>query len=267
MQQVRQGFILSRLTSFPASLAAGLACVFARLCGLADEIARSRIVTGAEAAFFSNLPVRFEAVTRLLQVAPWPDRRRAETAFRFFARMGRRRAAVLLLLALSFAGCAGSLPAAFSPPGGGARLANVPFFPQLDFQCGPASLAGVLNYYGKRITPEEIAQAIFRENIRGTVTLDMVLYAREQGLSAIWFSGSVDEIVEAINNGSPLIVMVDYGFSVVSHNHYMVVVGYDPKGIVANSGTSRETHILWSDFLPIWERAKRWTLRIEPKNG
>ncbi|HVO84412.1 MAG TPA: C39 family peptidase [Syntrophobacteria bacterium] len=173
----------------------------------------------------------------------------------------------MLLLVLSFAGCAGSLPAAFSPPVGGVRLANVPFFPQLDYQCGPASLAGVLNYYGKRITPEEVAQAIFRKNIRGTVTIDMVLYAREQGFSARWFSGSVGEIVEAIDSGSPLVVMVDYGFSVVSHNHYMVVVGYDPKGIVANSGTSRETHISWSDFLRPWERATRWTLRIEPKDS
>lgn len=174
---------------------------------------------------------------------------------------------MLLLLAVSLAGCAGSLPAGFSPPVGAARLANVPFFPQLDYQCGPASLAGVLNYHGKRITPDQVAQAIFRKNIRGTVTIDMVLYARDQGFSARWFNGSVAEIVEAINNGSPLIVMVDYGFSVVSQNHYMVVVGYDPWGIVANSGTSRETHISWSDFLPTWERAKRWTLRIEPKNA
>lgn len=176
-------------------------------------------------------------------------------------------AAVLLLLAVLLTGCAGRLPTAFAPPVGAARLANVPFFPQVEYQCGPASLAGVLNYYGKRITPEEVAQAIFRDNIRGTVTLDMVLYARERGFAARWFNGSVGEIVEAINAGSPLIVMVDYGFSVVSRNHYMVVVGYDSRGIVANSGTSRETHIAWSDFLPVWERANRWTLSIEPKDS
>ena len=186
---------------------------------------------------------------------------------RLLAGRGGRTAAVLLLVAVSLAGCAGGLPATFSPPVGAARLANVPFFPQLDYQCGPASLAGVLNYYGKRITPEEVAQAIFRENIRGTVTLDMVLYAREQGFSARWFKGTVGEIVETINAGSPLVVMVDYGFSVVSRNHYMVVVGYDSEGIVANSGTSRETHISWSDFLPTWEKANRWTLRIEPKDS
>ena len=238
-----------------------------RLCSLADEITRSRAIASAEAESSSNLLVRLEAVKRPSRVAPGAEHRRSEEASRLLARIAGRTAAVLLLLAVSLAGCAGSLPTAFSPPVGAARLANVPFFPQLDYQCGPASLAGVLNYYGKRITPEEVARAIFRENIRGTVTLDMVLYAREQGLSARWSSATVGDIVQALDDSIPLIVMVDYGFSVVSKNHYMVVVGYDPKGIVANSGISRETHISWSDFLPTWEKAKRWTLRIEPKDG
>ena len=153
----------------------------------------------------------------------------------------------------------------FSPPPGAARLDQVPFFPQLDYQCGPAALAEVLNYYGKSVTPEEVAGAIFRPKIRGTVTLDMVLYAREQGLSARWFNGSVADIVRAIDDGVPLIVMVDFGFARISKNHFMVVLGYGPDGIVVNSGASRETLIVWKEFLPDWERATRWTLRIEPK--
>jgi|GEM_PF-263361 len=238
-----------------------------RICSLADEITRSRASASAEAESSSNLLVRLEAVKRPSRVAPGAEHRRPKVALRLVGRIAGRTAAVLLLLAISLAGCAGSVAAPFSPPAGAARLTNVPFFPQLDYQCGPASLAGVLNYYGKRITPEEVARAIFRENIRGTVTLDMVLYAREQGLSARWSSAAVGDIVQAVDERSPVIVMVDYGFSVVSRNHYMVVVGYDPKGIVANSGISRETHISWNDFLPTWERAKRWTLRIEPKNS
>jgi len=238
-----------------------------RLCSLTDEITRSRAIASAEAESSGNLLVRLGAVKRPSRVAPGAEQRRPKAVLRHLGRIAGRTAAVLLLLTLSLTGCAGTVPAPFSPPASAARLTNVPFFPQLDYQCGPASLAGVLNYYGKRITPEEVAQAIFRENIRGTVTLDMVLYAREQGLSARWFSGSVGEIVAAVNDGSPVIVMVDYGFSVVSRNHYMVVVGYDPKGIVANSGISRESHLSWNDFLPTWEKAKRWTLRIESKGA
>ena len=216
--------------------------------------------------------MRLDALKRLLRAESSTEPWRPEAALPILSAVTPRMAALALLFALSLVGCAGSRSSfAPSPPAGAARLANVPFFPQLDYQCGPASLAGVLNYYGRRTSPDEAAQAIFRPSIRGTVTLDMVLYARQQGLSARWFSGTVGDIVQAVDDGVPLIVMVDYGFSVVSQNHYMVVVGYDPKGIVANSGTSRETHISWSDFLPTWERAKCWTLRIElehsPKTG
>ena len=48
-------------------------------------------------------------------------------------------------------------------PQGRVTRIEVPFFPQEDFQCGPAALATVLNYwYGKAgtakgLTPEEIA--------------------------------------------------------------------------------------------------------------
>jgi hypothetical protein len=212
-------------------------------------------------------PVCVEALKQVSRVAPAAEPSWLKVAPRRLARVTAPAATVALLLAVALAGCASTVPAAFSPPAGAARVADVPFFPQLDYQCGPASLAGVLNYYGKRISPEEIAQAIFRENIRGTVTLDMLLYAREQGFAARWSSATVGDIVQAVDERVPLIVMVDYGFSVISRNHYMVVVGYDPKGILANSGPSRETHISWNDFLPTWERAKCWALRIEPKNS
>ncbi|HLB02506.1 MAG TPA: C39 family peptidase, partial [Nitrospiria bacterium] len=37
---------------------------------------------------------------------------------------------------------------------------GVPFYPQKEYQCGPASLAAVLNYFGQAVSPEEIAEAI-----------------------------------------------------------------------------------------------------------
>jgi ABC-type bacteriocin/lantibiotic exporter with double-glycine peptidase domain len=194
--------------------------------------------------------------------APEKQRRRPEAFLQYLSAAAGALAVSALLL---MASCATSGLPPFSPPSGSARLDHVPFFAQVDYECGPASLAGVLNYYGRKVTPEQVAAAIFRFNIRGTVTLDMVLYARDQGLSANWYDGSVDDLVRAVNAGVPIIVMVDYGFFRISKNHFMVVVGYDPEGIIANSGASRETLILWKDFLPTWERAKCWTLRIEAK--
>ncbi len=175
-----------------------------------------------------------------------------------------------LFLTIAFARCAGR-PGAKSgnliATIGSGKIDNVPFYPQLAYQCGPASIAGVLNFYDDNVSPNEVAEAIFRKDIRGTVTLDMLLYARQKGFSATWYSGSADDIRRSVEEGVPLIVMVDLlGLARLSRNHYMVVVGYSPEGIIANSGKAREKSISWRRFLTQWNRTGRWTLRIEPKS-
>ena len=171
------------------------------------------------------------------------------------------------LLPVALIGCAvnpNGMPSAFPVPAGSGKVENVPFYSQLNYQCGPASLAGVLNFYGEGVTPDQIARAIFRDNIRGTVTLDMVLYARDRGFSAKWYSGSPNDIQSAVDEGVPLIVMIDLGFGNLSKYHYMVVIGYGMEGIIVNSGKMREKCMAWDSFLSRWMRTKYWTLRIEP---
>jgi hypothetical protein len=46
-------------------------------------------------------------------------------------------------------------------------IQNVPFYPQEAFQCGPASLAGVLNYWGLPVSPEVIAVKLYSPQPRG----------------------------------------------------------------------------------------------------
>jgi ABC-type bacteriocin/lantibiotic exporter with double-glycine peptidase domain len=166
-----------------------------------------------------------------------------------------------------FVGCTtnpqGIVPSHLAPITSG-KIENVHFYPQLAYQCGPASLAGVLNFHGIEVMPDQIAVEIFRPDIGATVTMDMVLYARKKGVSAKWYSGSGNDIRRAIDAGVPLIIMVDFGVANISKYHYMVVIGYDPDGIIANTGKEHEKRIRWKKFLPRWDRANRWTLRIEP---
>jgi hypothetical protein len=93
----------------------------------------------------------------------------------------------------------------------------------------------------------------------------MVLYVREKGFSAKWYSGSANDIQCAVDGDVPLIVMIDLGFANLSKYHYLVVIGYGQEGIIVNSGKKREKLIRWDRFLPPWQRAKCWTLRIEPE--
>ena len=192
----------------------------------------------------------------------------SESNYRGLSPLPSLVAVLSFLLPIALIGCAlspdGTSTASPAPTGSG-KVENVPFYSQLTYHCGPASLAGVLNFYSDGVTPDQIARAIFRDNIHGTVTLDMILYAREKSFSARWYSGSAYDIQCAVDGNVPLIVMVDLGFANLSKYHYMVVVGYGPEGVIVNSGKEREKLMRWDRFLSRWKRTKSWTLRIEPK--
>jgi predicted double-glycine peptidase len=142
---------------------------------------------------------------------------------------------------------------------------KVPFYPQEDYQCGPASLAGVLNYWGITVSPDDVAKDIYSESARGTLNIDMLLYVNKKGLYALQYAGSWDDIEAKINDGYPLIVLVDYGFSVYQANHFMVVVGYNDDGVVVNSGKTEHMFIDKEKFLKAWKRTNYWTLLIKQK--
>ena len=144
-------------------------------------------------------------------------------------------------------------------------IEKVPFYPQEKYQCGPASLAGVLNFWGIKVSVEEISTEIFSRGARGTLNIDMVLYAQRKGLRAEQYAGHLDDIRANIRAGFPLIVLVDEGFWVYQRDHFMVVIGYDDKGIIVNSGKEPRTFIPWISFQKTWEKTKFWTLKISPK--
>ena len=144
-------------------------------------------------------------------------------------------------------------------------IKNVPFHPQEIYQCGPASLAGVLNYWGFNISPGEIAAEIYSPNAKGTLDVDMVLYAERKGLKASQDRGNLEGLKSNIDSNRPLVVLVDDGFWVYEQAHFMVVVGYDAGGLIVNSGKEQNRFIPLGRFMRSWERTKFWTLRITPR--
>jgi len=147
----------------------------------------------------------------------------------------------------------------------GTRIVEgVPFYPQEEYQCGPASLAGVLNYYGLGVTPADIAAEIFSRQARGTLDMDMLFYAQKRGMKAEQYGGSIEDLRHNIDSRQPLIILIDRGFWVYQKSHFMVVVGYDEKGVVVNSGKEEHQLLSQESFAKIWEKTKFWTLKITP---
>ncbi|MGE4263012.1 MAG: C39 family peptidase [Desulfovibrio sp.] len=182
------------------------------------------------------------------------------------AARGLACALLLALVLVSLGGCAltGGLPAGFVPPPGQGRVTGVPFHAQEDLQCGPASLAMVLNHLGDPVTPEEISRALYRKDLRGVVSLDLALYPRGRGFATRFFRGSEQDVAAAVDAGQPLLVMVDEGFGGIRVLHFMVVTGYDAHGVLVNSGRSQGLRLGWGEFLSAWDGADRWALRISP---
>ncbi|MBI4689900.1 MAG: C39 family peptidase [Nitrospirae bacterium] len=144
-------------------------------------------------------------------------------------------------------------------------IENVPFYPQETDRCGPASLAGVMNYLNIDVTAGEVSEEIYSESARGTLDVDMVVYPQKKGLIAGQYSGGMEDLKNNIDSGFPLIVLVDYGFSILQSNHFMVVIGYNEHGVIVNSGRDKAKFIPEKDFIKSWKRTKFWTLLIKRK--
>ena len=103
-------------------------------------------------------------------------------------------------------------------------ISDVPFFRQTKYNCGPAALASVYNFLGVSQAVEEISRRIYTRAQKGSLNLQLLIDAREQGLTATMYSGSFQRIKDAINEETPLILMISAGGDSL---HYVVVVGYE----------------------------------------
>ena len=85
-------------------------------------------------------------------------------------------AALALVWAALTAGCVSHYPDLESVGAGtkappGVELQDVPFFPQDEYQCGPAALATVLVNSGVTVVPDELTDKVLETEARDNVTL------------------------------------------------------------------------------------------------
>ena len=172
-------------------------------------------------------------------------------------------------------GCFFSLLAACAsmtgtPPKGSTILPDIPFFKQEDYQCGPAVLATVIDYWYKRtgkgiwITPDQIVSDIYSPTARGVLGIDLEIYSRKVGFRGRQFAGSVKDLIGAVDQGTPPIILVDYGLGFYQQGHFMVVTGYGSAGVIVNSGPDQNRFIPEKDLDRIWKKTGYWTFIMTP---
>lgn len=147
------------------------------------------------------------------------------------------------------------------------ELSAVPFFPQKEYQCGPASLAMVLAWSGLHIDADELAPQVYTPSLKGSLQPAMIAAARRHGRVAYPISGA-NALLKEIAAGHPVIILQNLGLSWVPVWHYAVVIGYDldKAVIILHSGITDQKTSALGTFENTWARSQYWGLVVLPPN-
>ena len=172
---------------------------------------------------------------------------------------------------LLLAGCAGLAPQTSAlreslPEGLPARveLTAVPFFPQEEYQCGPAALATLLVSSGVNTTPEALVPQVYLPARQGSLQVEMLAAARRHGLVSYQLAPSLADLMRELAAGTPVVVLQNLGVS--DGWHYAVAVGYDYQlgTMILRSGTTQREEMRFAAHEFVWKRSGYWAMVAMP---
>jgi len=144
------------------------------------------------------------------------------------------------------------------------ELRDTPFFPQDAYQCGPASLAMVLNAQGVEVSPQQLQPLVYLPERKGSLQAEMLAVAARYGRLAVRIPPSMDSLLLELSSGNPVIVLQNFGFGSLPVWHYAVVIGYDLEKdeIYLRSGKDRRRAYGLKVFLKSWSRSQHWAIVV-----
>ena len=142
------------------------------------------------------------------------------------------------------------------------ELVQVPFFPQDEYQCGPAALATVLVHSGVDVTPQQLVPQVYIPDRQGSLQAEMLVATRSQGRVPYVLPESLAPMLMELRAGQPVLLLQNLGLDRWPVWHYAVLVGFDPAGekFLLRSGITRREERGAVPFLASWDRGGRWSM-------
>ena len=144
------------------------------------------------------------------------------------------------------------------------ELTEVPFFPQDEYQCGPAALATLLAAYGAKVTPAELVPEVYLPERKGSLQVEMLAAARRHGFVSYELRGGLEPLMREVAGGNPVILLQNLGIR--DGWHYAVAVGwdYDDGMLILRSGEDKrkEMRFPFNEFA--WMRSGYWAMVAVP---
>jgi len=150
---------------------------------------------------------------------------------------------------------------AFSKP---AELTQTPFFPQKDYQCGPAALATVMRAQGLDVVPDMLTPQVYLPERKGSLQIEMVAATRRHKLLPYILRPQLEEVLAEINAGRPVLVLQNEGVSWYPQWHYAVIIGYNLEEgkLILRSGTIKRYVMSIYTFERTWQRGHSWAMVV-----
>jgi hypothetical protein len=147
------------------------------------------------------------------------------------------------------------------------ELRGVPFFPQDEFQCGPAALATVLVASGVGVSPADLVPEVYVPHRKGSFQVELIAATRKRARLAYVLPQTVESVLAQLAGGFPVLVLQRLGVGPWPRWHYAVVIGYDARNdtFLLRSGAQERAEVSSRLFLSTWSRAGRWAfVALEP---
>jgi len=167
---------------------------------------------------------------------------------------------LLFIVALcTLAGCASESSLSLLVPEQPILLDDVPYYPQEEFHCGPASLAMLLGASGVSASPDELAPYVYLPERQGSLQVELIAASRRWKRIPYVISPSIASVVGELEAGRPVLVLQNLGLNILPVYHYSVVIGILPSGeIVLRSGENEKLLVDLDKFTRSWEKAGSW---------
>jgi tetratricopeptide (TPR) repeat protein len=180
-------------------------------------------------------------------------------------------AGVFILAAALLAGCAAPQVSSLYErrPSGlpdSSEIATTPFFPQEEYQCGPAALAAVLVHAGRDATPESLLRLVYLPGRKGSLQPEMLAGARRHRLVAYPLAPRMQDLLREIAAGTPVVVLQNLALDWWPQWHYAVAIGYDleHRQMVLRSGVTHRLTMPLDTFEHTWARSGHWAMLAMP---
>ena len=138
----------------------------------------------------------------------------------------------------------------------------VPFIPQADYQCGPASLGMELAWLHHPVSQQSLIASLYVPGRKGAFKEEMIVQARRQGMMVLPVGPEVKDVLLNLEQHRAPIVLLNLALNFWPRWHFAVVTGFDAQRqeFILHSGQHEQERLPLPVMERVWVRGGSWAI-------